>query len=349
MKISTSLGHLSDNQHLIREVPEWERAGLDALMVPESYRLDAVSLMGYLAATTKRLEIGSGILSIYSRTPALLAMTAAGVDSLTQGRAFLGLGASGPQVIESFHGVPYDAPLTRTREIIEICRTIWRHEPLDFHGKKFHAPMPEGAGTTPSGRPLKLMTKPLRDDIPVLIASLTPKSVEMTAEIADGWLPILFSPKHVSKVWGASLASGKAKRGADRGVLDIYGGGHLAIQGDLDQAHAQARAHAALYIGGMGSRELNFYNDLFASYGYEDEAPIVQDLFLSRKRGEAAAAIPQNFIDQTNLIGPPEFVRDRLAELREAGVTYVNVILCGETAAERMGNIETLRNLIDAS
>ena len=191
MKISTQLGYVGGFMETVAEVQALERAGLDTVWVAEAYGFDGVSLMGYLAAVTERVEIASGILPIYTRTPTLLAMTAAGVDALSGGRAMLGLGASGPQVIEGFHGVPYDAPVARTREIIQVCRKVWKRERLEHQGRKYAMPLPEGQGTG-LGKPLKLITHPVRDDIPITVAALGPRSVEMTAELADGWLPIFY-------------------------------------------------------------------------------------------------------------------------------------------------------------
>ena len=210
MKIGTLLNYSGDYVAAIDEVVALEKAGLDAVWVPEAYSFDAVTVMGFLAARTQTVEIGSGILPVYTRTPTLLAMTAAGLDALTGGRAVLGLGASGPQVIEGFHGVEYDAPLGRTRETIEICRQVWRREKVDFHGKYYDVPLPEGQGTG-LGKSLKLINHPVRSDIPILVASLGDKNVEMTAELANQWLPIWFWPERSRQVWGDALDAGMEK------------------------------------------------------------------------------------------------------------------------------------------
>ncbi|MDH4017088.1 MAG: LLM class F420-dependent oxidoreductase, partial [Actinomycetota bacterium] len=273
------------------------------------------------------------------------AMTAAGVDALSGGRAMLGIGASGPQVIEGFHGVPYDAPLTRTREIIEICRKVWRRERLEYDGRKYHMPLPAGEGTG-LGKPLKLITHPVRDDIPIAVAALTHKSVAQTAEIADGWLPVFFHPTKAMDRWGGALAEGRAKRDASRGPLEIFVGGAVAIGEGLEGLRDHGRPMTALYVGGMGARDKNFYNDVFASYGYEKEAKEIQDLYLSGKKREAEAAIPADFIEQTTLVGSEGFVKDRLVQYKEAGVTSLNVSLAGETLDERVRTLGKLREIV---
>jgi F420-dependent oxidoreductase-like protein len=346
MKISTQLSYAGGFLETVEEVREQEQAGLDTAWVAEAYGYDAVSFMGFLAARTERVEIASGILPVFTRTPALIAMTAAGVDALSGGRAMLGLGASGPQVIEGWHGVPYDAPLTRTREVVEICRRIWKRERMEYAGRKYQMPLPAGQGTG-LGKPLKLITHPVRDDIPITIAALTPKSVEMTAEIADGWLPILFHPTKSADRWGAALAAGTARRDPARKPLRVFAGGAVAFGEGIEDLRDRARPMMALYVGGMGARGKNFYNELFASYGYEREAAEIQDLYLAGKKQEAAAAIPRSFLDETSLIGPTGFVRDRLAALKEAGVNSLNVSFAGRTVMERLETLEQLRAITD--
>jgi F420-dependent oxidoreductase-like protein len=344
VKISTQLGYAGDFLDAVAEVCELEKAGLDTAWVAEAWGFDAVSAMGYLAAKTSRVEIASGILPIYTRTPALIAMTAAGIDALSGGRMLLGLGASGPQVIEGWHGVPYDAPLARTREIVEICRRIWKRERITYAGRKYQLPLPpeQGLGL---GKPLKMITYPVREDIPIAIAALTPKSVEMTAEIADGWLPILFHPTRSRDRWGAALAAGTAKRDPSRKPLRIFAGGAVAFGDGIEKLRENARPMIALYVGGMGARGKNFYNELFASYGYEKEAAEIQDLYLDGKKQEAMAAIPQSFLDETSLIGPVGFVRDRIAQLAEAGVNNLNVSLAGHDLADRVRTLDRLREI----
>jgi F420-dependent oxidoreductase-like protein len=324
MLLSTQLQYGDDPVRNAESVVEMERAGLDVVWVAEAYSFDAVSLMGYLAARTERVQIGSGILPIYSRTPTLTAMTAAGLDALSNGRAILGLGASGPQVIEGFHGVPYDKPVARTREIIEICRKVWRRERLTNDGL-YPIPLPEGQGTG-LGKPLKLINHPRRADIPIWVAALGDKNVEMTAELANGWLPHVLMPEKIREVFGSALDAGLAKRAPELGPLQITGGGILALEEEMfEPARRLARGMYALYVGGMGARGRNFYNTVFARQGYADTARVVQDLYLDGRKDEAAAALPDDFIDRVTLIGPPSHVKERIAALRAAGVTHLHV------------------------
>jgi F420-dependent oxidoreductase-like protein len=346
MKISTQLGYSGGFFETVAEVQELEKAGLDLVWVAEAYGFDGVSLMGYLAAKTESVRIASGILPIYTRTPTLLAMTAAGVDALSNGRAVLGIGASGPQVIEGFHGVEYDAPVTRTREIIEICRKVWKRERLEYKGKKYTMPLGPGQGTG-LGKPLKLITRPVREEIPITVAALGPKSVEMTAELADGWLPIFYYAEKAKERWGDALAAGHAKRDPKRAPLEVFAGGAVGIGEGLEAMRGMGRPMTALYVGGMGARGKNFYNELFASYGYEKEAKQIQDLYLDGKKQEAAAAVPESFIEATTLIGPEAFVKERLAALKESGVTSLNVMLTGNTTQERVKTLDRLRNLVE--
>ncbi len=311
----------------VAQVQALEKAGMDIVYVAEAYGYDAPTLMGYLAAETETIQIASGILPIYTRTPTLLAMTAAGLDELSGGRAILGLGASGPQVIEGFHGVPYDAPIGRTREIIDICRKVWkREEPVVHDGKRYQLPLPEGQGTG-LGKPLKMITHPRRADIPIHVASLGPKNVQMTAELADGWLPILFHPERAKDVWGADVDAGLAKRSAELGPLDVIAGGLLSIgpESQVGGFRDFTRGMVALYVGGMGARDRNFYNQLFQRYGYEAEAKQIQDLYLDGKKQEAAAAVPESFLEETSLCGDEGYVKDRIAQFKAAGVTVLNV------------------------
>ncbi len=324
MKLSTVLPYGDDPIRNADAVIELEKAGLDAVWAAEAYSFDAVSLLGYLAARTERMEIGAAILPIYSRTPTLTAMTAAGLDALSGGRFNLGLGASGPQVIEGFHGVPYDKPVARTREIIEICRKTWRRERVTNDGL-YPIPLPEGQGTG-LGKPLKIINYPKRADIPIWVAALGEKNLEMTAELAEGWLPHVVLPEKIREVFGASLDAGLARRDPALGQLQITGGGICAIEEEMfEPARQAARGLYALYIGGMGARGRNFYNTAFQRQGYEAEAKLVQDLYLDGRKEEAMAALPDDFIEKVTLIGPEGHVRERIAALRESGITYLHV------------------------
>ncbi|HIG43989.1 MAG: LLM class F420-dependent oxidoreductase [bacterium] len=347
MKISILMSYAQGYVGATKEIIEMEKAGLDVVWVPEAYSFDGVSPMGYLAALTNTVTIASGILNIYSRTPTLMAMTAAGIDALSEGRCMLGLGASGPQVIEGFHGVPYDAPMTRMREVVEICRKVWkREEKLTHDGKKYQIPLPADQGTG-LGKPLKIINHPYREEIPIALATLGNKSVEMTAEIADAWLPAFFMAEGADAVWGEALKRGNAKRDMGRPPLDIYAGGAVAIGEGLESYRDMSRSGIALYVGGMGAKEKNFYNQIFRKYGYEEEAEAIQNLYLSGRKSEAEAAIPQSYLDATSLVGPEGFVRDRLQAYKEAGVTSLNVGFLGTTTQERVKNCDSLKNLIE--
>jgi F420-dependent oxidoreductase-like protein len=327
MQIATTLSYAGGFRESARQVAEMEKAGLDLVWVAEAYGFDGPSLMGYLAALTDRVGIGSGILPIYSRTPTLLAMTAAGIDALSGGRFQLGLGASGPQVIEGWHGVPYDAPVGRTREIAAICRQVWAREaPLTHDGQHYQVPLPPGQGTG-LGRALKIIAHPVRARIPIWIAALGERNVAMTAEVADGWLPIMFIPDKAKEVWGSALAEGSARRDPALGPLQISAGGLLAIgEGEeVTRLRDLARPNVALYVGGMGAKGRNFYNDLARRYGYEKEAAEIQDLYLAGRKDEAAALVPPEFLELTSLVGPRGWVAERIAAMREAGVTHLQV------------------------
>ncbi|WP_426511035.1 LLM class F420-dependent oxidoreductase [Dactylosporangium sp. McL0621] len=307
MRIATTLAYAADPRAEADAVAAWEHDGLDVVWVPEAYGFDAPTIMGDLAAKTSRLEIGSAILPVYSRTPALLAQTAAGLDAMSGGRAILGLGASGPQVVEGWHGIAYDRPLGRTREVIEVCRRVWRRETL-VHDGIYRLPLPPGEGTG-LGKPLKLLNRPVRDRVPIYVASLGDKNVRMTAELADGWLPFLFDPERAAGVWGDALEAGTARRAGDLGPLEIVAGGLLAIGPDVTGLRDLARPSIALYVGGMGAKGRNFYHDLLGRYGYAAEADRIQDLYLAGHRAEAAAAVPADLLERISLIGPESYVR----------------------------------------
>jgi F420-dependent oxidoreductase-like protein len=340
MKLGVGIGLRTDPAGLAQRARDLESAGADYLWTGEAYTADAVSTMGFLAAVTERVQIGSSILPLFTRTPTLLAMTAVGIDKLSGGRCVLGIGASGPQVIEGFHGVPYDAPLQRTREIIDICRSVWRREAVTYVGSRYRVPLPEGQGTG-LGKALKIMDHPLRDRIPIFVASLGPRNVEMTAEIAEGWLPLHFWPERAGRVWGEALASGTARRPPDLAPLEIVAGGRLALGEGLEELRDRARPALTMYFGGMGARGHNFYNDLLKRYGFESEAELIQDSYLEGRRKEAAAAIPQELIDGTSLVGPEGWVKERVQAFRDAGVTILDVTPVGQNG---LADIERVRS-----
>jgi len=349
MKLSMMINYVGDFPASAQQVVELEKVGLDIVWVAEAYSFDSISQLGYLAAVTNKVQIGTGIVNIYSRTAALMAMTAAGLDYVSNGRFILGLGASGAQVIEGFHGMPYDKPMQRTKEYIEVCREVWKREkPLNYQGKTVEVPLPAGQGTG-LGKALKLINHPVRADIPVWWASLMGKSVEATAEVANGWMPIFFWPEKFEQVWGPALKAGLAKRDPSLGAMDIQAGGMLGIDeslvgDDQDKVLDFARPSTALYVGGMGARGKNFYNDVCRDYGFEKEAVAVQDLYLEGKKDEAAANIPAEWILNANLVGTPGFIKERVAAYKEAGVTVLSVNPVGP---DPVREIEKLRAIID--
>jgi F420-dependent oxidoreductase-like protein len=345
MRLGITLNYGIDFLAAADEVVEYERVGAEVVAVAEAYSFDAVSQLGYLAAVTKTVALSTAILPIYTRTPTLIAMTAAGIDALSGGRFELGLGASGAQVIEGFHGVPYDAPLGRIREIIEICRAVWRRERIEHDGKHYSIPLGPGKGTG-LGKPLKIINTPVRSTIPIGIAALTPASVAQTAEIADAWLPLFFHPGRAENAWADALAAGTAKRSSELGPLQIEASTPLFIGENTDEATARFRDQLALYIGGMGARGKNFYNDLAVGYGYGDAAALIQELYLTGRKQEAADAVPQELADAIGLIGTESALRERLETYRAAGVTTLSVTPLAPTRSGRIESVEAVRALL---
>ncbi len=331
MRLGLNFGYwgsgASDNVAVAREA---ERLGYHSLWTAEAYGSDSVTPLVWLAAHTERINVGTAIMQMPARTPAMTAMTAATIDLLTGGRFLLGIGASGPQVVEGWHGVVYGKLLTRTREYVEIVRTILKREqPLEHHGQYYDIPVQGGTGL---GKPLKLIVHPLRPNIPIYVAAIGPKNVALAAEIADGWLPVFFSPRRMS-VFRASLDEGFARRndGKTLADFDIAPTVSVVVGDDVDACRMQVKPNLALYVGGMGARGKNFYHDLACRYGYEDAAKKIQDLYLAGKRNEAIAAVPDELVDEIALCGPRERIRDRLAAWREAGVT---TLICGAQSIE---------------
>jgi F420-dependent oxidoreductase-like protein len=300
---------------LIELAQEAERLGYDSAWAAEAWGTDAVSVLAWLAAVTTRIKIGSAILQIPARTPANTAMTAATLDLLSGGRFLLGLGTSGPQVVEGWHGEPWGKPLAKTREYVEIVRTVLRRDVVEHHGAHYDIPYTHD-GATGLGKPLKLMARPLRPDVPIYLASLRPKSVELAAEIADGWLPIFFSPERARSTFPVPFA---------RDGLEIAPAVPALLSDDLESAREAMKPYYALYIGGMGARGQNFYNDLASMYGFEADAKRIQDLYLDGKKKEAAAAVPDALVDEMTLVGPREWIAERLDAWKESGATTMLV------------------------
>jgi F420-dependent oxidoreductase-like protein len=291
-----------------------ERLGYDSAWAAEAWGTDAVTVLTWLAATTTKLKVGSAIMQIPARTPANTAMTAAALDLLSGGRFLLGLGTSGPQVVEGWHGRPWGKPLTRTREYVEIVRAILRREALEFHGDEYEIPY-AGEGATGLDKPLKLLARPLRADLPIYLAALSPKNVRLAFEIADGWLPIFFSPERAREAFEFEPRDG----------FEIAPTVHVVLSDDVDAARDALRPVLALYIGGMGARGSNFYNALVRRYGYEHDAERIQQLYLTGKHRDAIAAVPDELVDEVALVGPRERIAERLDVWRESGATTLLV------------------------
>lgn len=349
MKLGMPINYAGDFRETIENLRDFESAGVGRVTVPEAYSFDAVSQLGYIAARTDTMELQTGILPMYSRTPTNLAMTAAGLDYISGGRMILGIGASGPQVIEGFHGVKYDYPLGRAREHADICRMIWRREPTNYQGKHYTLPLTEEQGGSGLGKALKIINHPVRDRIPMLLAAIGPKNVELAAELFEEFQPFLFHPEYVEEAFGPALAAGKAKRDPSLGELSIVVQTATLITEDteqIDNALTAVRHHAALYIGGMGARGKNFYNSLVQRYGYVDEAKLIQDLYLDGKKLEAAAAVPDELVRAMSLVGPKSYVAERVEAFRGAGVGVVLASPVAPTHAERVEDMQQLAEVI---
>jgi F420-dependent oxidoreductase-like protein len=326
MRLGLNLGYWSAGpSDSVALALEAERLGFDSLWTAEAYGSDSVTTLTWLAAKTERINVGTAIMQMPARTPAMTAMTAVTLDLLTGGRFRLGIGASGPQVVEGWHGVPYGKLLTRTREYIDILRMILKRDrPVEYHGEYYDIPVKGGTGL---GKPLKLIVHPLRQDIPIYLAAIGPKNVALAAELADGWLPVFFSPRRMS-VFRASLDEGFAKRSDGKTLddFDIAPTVSIVIGDDVNECRARVKPNLALYIGGMGARGKNFYNDLACRYGYEDAAGRIQELYLSGKKNEAIAAVPDELVDEVALCGPRDRIKDQLAAWKESGV---KTLICG--------------------
>jgi F420-dependent oxidoreductase-like protein len=336
MRLGLNVGYSGARMRLDTDlIVEADRLGFHSVWTAEAYGSDAITPLAYIAARTERIRLASGIMQMPARTPAMTAMTAMTLDQLSGGRFLCGLGVSGPQVVEGWHGVRYGKPLVRTREYVEILRTIWaRERPLEHHGEHYDIPF-RGPGASGLGKPLKSILHGRR--IPIYLAAIGPKSVAQAAEIADGWLPIFYSPYRAPKVYQPALDEGFARAGGGKSLrdFDVAVGVSVVVGDDLQACLDRVKPQLALYIGGMGARGKNFYNDLACRYGFEAEAKAIQDLYLSGRKDEAAAAVPDALADEVSLCGPPARIRDRLAAWREAPVGTM-ILALGQREALRM-------------
>lgn len=323
-----------DQEHLAL-VQRAEELGIDVVWAAEAYGVDAVSVLSWIGARTTRIRLGAGVLQIPARTPAMTAMTAAGLNSLSQGRFNLGLGVSGPQVSEGWHGVPFAKPLERTREYVEIVRLALDRQKVEYHGTHFELPLPGGAG-----KPLRSTAAPSEHRVPIYLAAVGPKNLELAGEVADGWLGIFLSPEFSSEQIG-SIRQGLGRSTDPQRPFALDATVPLSVRDDVATAADAVRGYASLYIGGMGSRRQNFYNALAVRMGYAEAAARVQDLYLAGSYRDAGAAVPQQFIDDTSLLGPRDRIAERLTRYADAGMTTVTLAPYGRTLEERVAALET--------
>jgi F420-dependent oxidoreductase-like protein len=347
MRLALNLGYWgagndSDNLALAQEA---DRLGYAAVWAAEAYGSDAATVLAWVAAQTDRIDVGSAVFQIPARSPAMTAMTAATLDMLSGGRFRLGLGVSGPQVSEGWHGVRFDKPLARTREYVEIVQLALRRERLAYDGQHWTLPLPDGPG-----KALRLTVHPVRDRIPIYLAAVGPRNLELTGEIADGWLAIFYAPEFAPDLL-ESIRSGRERsgRGSELAEFDVVPTVPVVPGTDVEECAAPIRNYAALYVGGMGSREQNFYNRLAVRMGYGDAAAHVQDLYLARQPRDAAAAVPFEFIDRTSLIGPPARIAERMRVYAESGVTTLSVAPYAPTLEERLATLQVAAEAIQAA
>jgi F420-dependent oxidoreductase-like protein len=346
MRLGLNIGFvLGGDDHLdhLRLVREAERLGYAVTWAAEAYGSDAATLLAWIAAQTTSIDIGAAVLQIPARTPAMTAMTAATLDRLSGGRFRLGLGVSGPQVSEGWHGVRFDHPLARTREYVAIVNAALRRETVAFSGDHFTLPLPDGPG-----KALKLSIRPLRAHVPVYLAAVGPKNLELAGEIADGWLGILNEPSYLGEQLN-HIRAGRALRQSTEGLegFDVVASVPTVVGDDLAACADPVRGYAALYVGGMGSREKNFYNALAIRMGYAKEAAEIQDMYLAKKHREAMAAVPQQFIDSISLLGSKERIADKLTAYAEAGVTTLSLTAFESTVEARMDTLRTVAEALD--
>lgn len=343
MRLGVNLGYFGSgmDEDLLVLAQEADRLGFDSAWVAEAYGSDAPTVLSWIGAQTEQIGLGAAVMQIPARTPAMTAMTAATLDLLSGGRFRLGLGVSGPQVSEGWHGVRFADPLGRTREYVEVVRQALRRENVAYAGRHLTLPLPDGPGKS-----LRLTVRPVRAEVPIYLAAVGPRNLTLTGQIADGWLGIFFSPEHsAGQVTALRTARAEAGKGTTEDPLagfDIVTTVPVCLTDDLEMARAAIAPYCALYIGGMGSREQNFYNRLARSMGFEAEAQAIQDLYLSGRPRDAAAAVPLEFVDATALIGSPARVASRIGRYAAAGVTTLAVT---PVALDRAGRLGTLRAL----
>jgi F420-dependent oxidoreductase-like protein len=342
MKLGAYLGYWGlgmGSEELLRVVREAERLGYDSVWAAEAYGSDAATILAFLAAETSKIRLGSAIFQMPARSPTMTAMTAATIDRLSGGRMLLGIGSSGPQVAEGWHGQRFARQLQRTREYVAVVRLALARERVEYRGETLELPLPDGPG-----KPLRLMIAPAQERIPIYLAAIGPKNTALAGEIADGWIPTLFSPEHGAGQ-RALLEEGFARAGRAADGFDIAPIVNAHVADDLEAARNLMRPGMALYLGAMGSREQNFYNRLVQRYGFEAQARQIQELYLSGKKEEAAAAIPRELIDMVSLCGPPDVVRDRLAAFRDAAVGTLLVAPIAFTADDWISQLRAVAEL----
>jgi F420-dependent oxidoreductase-like protein len=342
MKLGVHVGYWGlglTSQDQLEIVQEAERLGYDSVWTAEAYGSDAATILGWLAGQTERIRIGSAIFQMPARSPAMTAMTAATLDQLSGGRMLLGIGSSGPQVAEGWHGQRFGRQLQRTREYVAVVRKALDRERVEFHGETLELPLPDGPG-----KALKLTIAPVQDRIPIYLAAIGPKNTQLAGEIADGWIPIFFSPENVGEL-RPLLEEGAQRAGRSLDGFDIAPTVNVSIDDDLAAARDRMRPFIALYIGGMGSRQQNFYNALAVRYGFEAAAKEVQDLYLDGRRDEAAAAVPDELVDTVTLCGPRDHVRERLAIYRDAGVGTLGITPVAGSKDERIEQLRLVAEL----
>lgn len=350
MELGLNLGYwgMGNNADNIALAQEADRIGYSVVWAAEAYGSDAATVLSWVGALTRNLDLGSAVMQIPARSPAMTAMTAATLDILSDGRFRLGLGVSGPQVSEGWHGVRFDAPLGRTREYVDIVQMALRRETVAYQGNHWTLPLPDGPG-----KALRMTIHPVRDHLPIYLAAVGPRNLELAGEIADGWLAIFFSPEYSGDLLAAlRVGRSKADRGTEQDRLagfDVVPTVPVILSDDVQGAADPLRAYSALYLGGMGSREKNFYNALAVRMGFEEGAAKVQDLFLAKKHREAAAAVPFEFIDQTSLIGPRGRIKERLSRYAESGVTTLTIAADGASLDQRLHVVRTMAELLDES